>query len=133
MIIASVAAGIQSGIGSVAAGSAFAICQSAMMGGYGIFIFGALPAISGATAWASATVWTWWKGSGSTGGEGAGSETDLDSEVALVKPEIPTMSIVKELAADTGQILKLGAIFVAATTVYRYRRWQNARRTNLDT
>ncbi|KAH3917584.1 hypothetical protein HBI56_109780 [Parastagonospora nodorum] len=130
---ASTAAGIQSGIGSVAAGSVFAICQSAMMGGYGIFIFGALPTLSAALAWAGTAVWTWWKGSGSTEGEEAGSETDPDSEVALVKPEVPTMSIAKELATDFAQILKLGAIFVAATAVYRYRRWQNARRTDLDT
>ncbi|KAH3980867.1 hypothetical protein HBI25_045530 [Parastagonospora nodorum] len=130
---ASVAAGIQSGIGSVAAGSAFAICQSAMMGGYGIFIFGALPVLSGALAWAGTAVWTWWKGSGSTEGEDAGDGMDADKEVALVKPRPRTISVAKEIAIDTGQILKLGAIFVAATAVYRYRRWQNTRRTDLDT
>lgn len=134
MIVASAAAGIQSGIGSVAAGSAFAICQSAMMGGYGAFIFAALPAVSSALAWAGAALWTWWKGSGSTDGaggptdgDGVGTGIDIDKKVALIKAEAPTMSIAKELVIDTGQIIKLSAIFVAATAVYRYRQWQSAR------
>ncbi|KAI8937286.1 hypothetical protein NX059_006494 [Plenodomus lindquistii] len=54
---ASLAAGIQSGIGCVAAGSTFAVLTSAMMGGYGVFVvFGApwiiLSAIiGGVTLW----------------------------------------------------------------------------------
>ena len=132
-----------------------------MMGGYGVFIFAALPAISSALAGAGAALWTWWKGSGPTDGDGRSTDgaggpsdgdsgpsdgdsgptngdvveigTDTDKEVALVKPVVQTTSIAKELATDIGQVMKLGAIFVAATAVYRYRRWNNDRRTDPGT
>ncbi|KAF9697279.1 hypothetical protein EKO04_004548 [Ascochyta lentis] len=65
----SAAAGIQAGIGSVAAGSAFATLTSAAMGGYGaVIVFGGVWAVPAATLGAIA-VWKRWQG-GNDGGQG---------------------------------------------------------------
>ncbi|KAG6060490.1 hypothetical protein E4U17_004177 [Claviceps sp. LM77 group G4] len=62
-VAASAAAGIQSGIGNVAAGSIFATLQSAGMGGAGTVVVNA--AVSGAGAAGSALkAFHWWKTSG---------------------------------------------------------------------
>ncbi|KAF1828095.1 hypothetical protein BDW02DRAFT_652255 [Decorospora gaudefroyi] len=62
----SIAAGVQAGIGSVAAGSTFAIFTSAAMGGYGVpIVFGGIWAISTGVMCGIAA----WFGGGGSGGE----------------------------------------------------------------
>jgi hypothetical protein len=52
MVSGSIAAGIQAGIGSVVAGSGFAILTSAAMAGYGVpIVFGSSAVLWGAAAW----------------------------------------------------------------------------------
>ncbi|EDU44776.1 predicted protein [Pyrenophora tritici-repentis Pt-1C-BFP] len=66
----SIAAGVHAGIGSVAAGSTFAILTSAAMGGYGVpIVFGGVWAISTAVMGGIAA-WKRWRGGGSGGGSG---------------------------------------------------------------
>ncbi|EDU46048.1 Ifi-6-16 multi-domain protein [Pyrenophora tritici-repentis] len=90
----SIAAGVHAGIGSVAAGSTFAILTSAAMGGYGVpIVFGGVWAISTAVMGGIAA-WKRWRGGGSgggsggrlligghngDGGDGGGSDSDDDS------------------------------------------------------
>ncbi|KAL5117537.1 hypothetical protein ACEQ8H_004567 [Pleosporales sp. CAS-2024a] len=138
----SAAAALQSGIGSVAAGSLFAICQSAMMGGYGIGIILAVPAIAGAVTWTTSTAWKWWKGKKSEDGEGGrggggdgghGGDDDDDGNahvpdphaaLVLPQPAPETPVTVGDVVADVAKVVKLGAIVAVGSAVYRFRRWQ---------
>ncbi|KAE8847569.1 hypothetical protein PTNB85_01412 [Pyrenophora teres f. teres] len=90
----SIAAGVHAGIGSVAAGSTFAILTSAAIGGYSVpIVFGGVWAISTAVMGGIAA-WKRWRGGGSgggsggrlligghngDGGDGGGSDSDDDS------------------------------------------------------
>lgn len=74
----SIAAGVQAGIGSVAAGSLFATLTSAAMAGYGLpIVLGSVWGISSAVLW-GITVWKNW-------GKGDGDDDDeVDDSAALV-------------------------------------------------
>ncbi|KAF1920786.1 hypothetical protein BDU57DRAFT_525784 [Ampelomyces quisqualis] len=151
----STAAAIQSGIGSVVAGSAFAICQSAMMGGYGAVIF-VLPLLPAAALFSYSLVWKWWNrggatgvrsgsvgygdgggggpGSGGNGSDGHGGEDEgsgsanavITDETAVVRLNSDPKVAVQEFATDLVQVVQLGTIFLAANAVYRYRRWRQS-------
>ncbi|CBX91006.1 hypothetical protein IAQ61_002472 [Plenodomus lingam] len=69
IVAGSIAAGIQAGIGNVAAGSTFAVLTSAMMGGYGIFpVFGGVWGIS-TMVMGGIALWKRWRGSGDDGAD----------------------------------------------------------------
>ncbi|KAF7679788.1 hypothetical protein GT037_001439 [Alternaria burnsii] len=74
----SIAAGIQAGIGSVAAGSVFATLTSAAMAGYGApIVFGSVWGVSSAVCWGFALWKKWKKGSGHADDPGhANNHTD---------------------------------------------------------
>jgi hypothetical protein len=65
-MLGSIAAGIQTGIGSVAAGSILATVTSAAMAGYGVpIVLGGVWGIGSAICWGIAAwklVQEWWKG-----------------------------------------------------------------------
>ncbi|KAF2828655.1 hypothetical protein CC86DRAFT_269002, partial [Ophiobolus disseminans] len=108
------AAIIHAGIGNVVAGSAFAIAQSAMMGGYGVFIFGILLAITTTGIGAFAMLKRRWAKRGR-------------NQLALV-PYSPGIAS-KDLgfARQAGYTLALGLLFVIASGVKRWRRWRQNR------
>ncbi|KAG6237264.1 hypothetical protein E4U25_002868 [Claviceps purpurea] len=79
-VAGSAAAGIQSGIGNVAAGSLFATLQSAGMGGAGTVMVNA--AVSGAAAAGSALkALHWWKTSGDGSDDAEDEKKDRHDEV----------------------------------------------------
>lgn len=127
-LVASTAAAIQSGIGSVVAGSAFAICQSAMMGGYGAFILFALPLLSSAIAWASTKAWKYFNRKGiENGGEAETGGVEGEEPSPPTQPSPDSMTGVRETLSVVGEAMKLGAILAVGTSVYRYRRWRRSR------
>ncbi|KAG6258480.1 hypothetical protein E4U49_006298 [Claviceps purpurea] len=85
-VAASAAAGIQSGIGNVAAGSLFATLQSAGMGGAGTVMVNA--AVSGAAAAGSALkALHWWKTSGDGSDDAEDEKKDGHNEVQIETAE----------------------------------------------
>ena len=106
---------MQAGIGNVVAGSVFATCTSAMMGGYGArIIFGGLWGITAALVIVVERVWKRWM---------------VRSQQALV----PLYITVPTSAIKIGQQAAYAAVFysmcAAAYVVYRFKSWQQGRGT----
>jgi hypothetical protein len=75
----SIAAGIQAGIGSVAAGSVFATLTSAAMAGYGVpIVFGGVWGISSVVCWGLAA-WRNWR-------KGGAEADDADESIETIGP-----------------------------------------------
>jgi hypothetical protein len=90
--IGSIAAGIQAGIGNVAAGSIFATLTSAAMSGYGVpIVFGGVWRISSVMCWGLAAWKKWRQDSNYADGVGRGDShtNDEGTETAKSHPRSP--------------------------------------------
>jgi hypothetical protein len=118
------------------------------MGGYGAFIFFALPAISAASITITGRIWEWWRARRTVHAQGAdtdvtdtnatdpllldlGADTDT-ADTTATEPPPPNsgpMASARDVAAAVGQAAKMGALVSTAIVVYKYRKWQRSRRT----
>jgi uncharacterized membrane protein YidH (DUF202 family) len=93
-----------------------------MMGRYSIFVFFILPAITTA---AVATI-AIFKKSWAVRKNSKSGYTPIPSgdDVAVVPYKPGPTAKVAEVVGDVGRVLALGAVFVAASGVNRWRRWR---------
>ena len=100
---------MHAGIGSVVAGSVFATCTSAMMGGYGaVIIFGGVWAMSTVSVILFAAVQ---------------NHRESRHERALVPQILPTPKSASEIAKQAASEAVFWGMVAAAYVVYRFKSW----------
>ncbi|KAI4917708.1 hypothetical protein J4E85_009800 [Alternaria conjuncta] len=113
IVAGSAAAAMHAGIGSVVAGSVFATCTSAMMGGYGAaIIFGGVWAISIALVGLVAAMRKCWKS---------------HHERALVSRNSATSMSASEIARQAASDAVFWSMVAVAYAVYRFKSWYQRR------
>ncbi|KAI4612865.1 hypothetical protein J4E80_006920 [Alternaria sp. BMP 0032] len=113
IVAGSAAAAMHAGIGSVVAGSVFATCTSAMMGGYGaVIIFGGVWAISTALVISVAVMRKRWKS---------------HHERALVPQYLATSKSASEIAKQAASDAVFWGIVAVAYAVHRFKSWYRER------
>jgi hypothetical protein len=93
-----------------------------MMGGYGIFVFFILPAITTAAIATTAAIKKSWAAHEKS--KGGYTPVPSGDDAALVPYKPGPAAKVAEVVGDVGRVLALSAVFVAASVVYRWRRWR---------
>ena len=109
---------MHAGIGSAVAGSVFATCTSAMMGGYGAaIIFGGVWAISTALVILVAAMRKHWKS---------------HHERALVPRDLATSKSASEIVKQAASDAVFWSMVAAAYAVYKYKSWYRGRGEGLN-